>query len=384
MAATALHQENLRLAFDAFNRQSSALEASYRELQQKLESLTLQLSASHDARHRELVEKRRLGSRLARTLEALPGGVILLDGSGIVLESNVKAQELLNIPLLGCAWSDIVRREFRDGESADGELRLRDGRWLSLSRRSLESEPGEILLLADISESRQMTEFQQRRERLSCIGEMTASLAHQIRTPLASALLYAAQVASDSGDREALSAKITDRLQELGRMVEDMLRFARGPRRLDNPVAVADLLRDVVDSFAPRVDANSLHIVASNTALEVSANRDAVKGALVNLVSNALQACNGLPAGELPRVELGAERIADRICLTVSDNGHGIPDEARPRLFDAFFTTRPQGTGLGLAVVRAVADAHDGEVLIDSRPGGTTFALCLPAAGEHA
>jgi signal transduction histidine kinase len=80
-------------------------------------------------------------------------------------------------------------------------------------------------------------------------------------------------------------------------------------------------------------------------------------------------------------VELGAEQVDGRVCLTVSDNGHGIPDAVRPRLFEPFFTTRPQGTGLGLAVVRAVVEAHDGEILVDTGPNGTTFALCLPAAG---
>jgi len=379
LAATAINQENLRLAFDAFNQQSSVLEASYRQLQCKVESLTAQLRAAHDARHRELIEKERLGSRLARTLEALPGAVIVLDGNGIIQESNGRATELLNRPLHGRAWSEIVQREFRNGESADGELRLRDGRWLSLSRRPLVSEPGEILLLADVSESRHMAELLQRRERLSCIGEMTASLAHQIRTPLASALLYASQIASESAPREKLAAKISDCLQELGRMVEDMLRFASGARRMNDTVAVTELLQDVVDSFAPQQGATALHILQTGRDLKVAANRDAVKGALVNLVSNALQAC-----GDAPRVELGAERTGDSICLTVTDNGQGIADDVRPHLFEAFYTTRPQGTGLGLAVVRAVAAAHDGEVLVDSGCAGTTFALCLPAPGDEA
>jgi two-component system sensor histidine kinase FlrB len=289
----------------------------------------------------------------------------------------VKASELLNRPLQGCAWSEVVHREFRTGGNRDGELRLRDGRWLSLSRRSLITEPGEILLLSDISESRQMAELLERRERLSCIGEMTASLAHQIRTPLASAILYASQIARDPSRLQNLAGKITERLQELGRMVEEMLHFARGANPSHESVAVTGLLQDVVDAFTPQHHGDVLQVVLSNTHLYVAVNRDAVKGALVNLVANAIQAC-----GTDARIELGAEKVDGRICLTVSDNGHGIPDEVKPRLFEAFFTTRPQGTGLGLAVVRAVADAHDGELLVDSRPGATTIALCLPAAGE--
>ncbi|MBT8085362.1 MAG: ATP-binding protein, partial [Woeseia sp.] len=69
---------------------------------------------------------------------------------------------------------------------------------------------------------------------------------------------------------------------------------------------------------------------------------------------------------------------SDRLCLTVTDNGPGIPPDIRTQMFEPFFTTKPQGTGLGLAVVQSVADAHDGDVLIDSTAGGTTVALCIP------
>lgn len=378
MSATALKQESLRQAFDAFNRHSSVLEASYRDLQDKVESLKAQLRASQGARHRDLIDKERIANRLARTLEALPGAVIVLDGSGIIRESNAKASELLNRPLQGCAWSEVVQREFRTGENAEGELRLRDGRWLSLSRRPLVTEAGEILLLADISDSRRMAEMLERRERLSCMGEMTASLAHQVRTPLASALLYTSQLARQPSRVQELAAKIADRLQELGRMAEDMLNFARGARPAYESVAVARLFQDVIDEFEGQQEHAALQVVLPNAGLQIAANRDAVKGALVNLVSNSLQAC-----GDQPRIELGAECIDGSICLTVSDNGPGIPDEIRSRLFEPFFTTRPQGTGLGLAIVRAVAESHDGEVLVDSRPGMTSIALCLPVQEEQ-
>lgn len=378
MAATALNQESLHQAFDAFNRHSSVLEASYHDLQDKVDSLKAQLRASQGARHHDLVDKERIANRLARTLEALPGAVIVLDGNGIIRESNAKASELLNRPLLGCAWSDVVQREFRIDENAEGELRLRDGRWLSLSRRALVAEPGEILLLADISDSRRMAELLERRDRLSCMGEMTTSLAHQVRTPLASALLYTSQLLRQPSRVPELAAKITDRLQELGRMAEDMLRYARGSRPLHEPVAVAQLLQDVIDEFESQQDHSALNIVLPNTDLQIAANRDAVKGALVNLVSNALQAC-----ADNARIELGAERIDGSICLTVTDNGPGIPEDIRARLFEPFFTTRPQGTGLGLAIVQAVAEAHDGEVLVDSRPGMTSIALCLPVQEEQ-
>ena len=375
MSATPMNAESLRSAFDTFNQHSSLLEASYRELQDNVSLLASELKESQSARHRELLEKERVSNRLTRILETVPGAIIVLDGAGIVREHNSVAVDLLNSPLLGCAWSEIARREFRSGKNADGELRLRDNRLLSLARRPLQSEPGEILLLTDITESRQTADLVQRQQRLSAIGEMTARLAHQIRTPLASALLNTSQLKSPSNaGREKTLDKITARLNELARMVNDMLRFAGGARGAGDSIVVRELLDSVVDSLSPQVGSDcDICIELDDPVLTVTGNRDALKAALLNLASNAIQAC-----AAAPQIELAAVSGRGQVCLTVSDNGQGIPASIRERIFDPFFTTRPQGTGLGLAVVRSIAEAHRGEVLLQSGASGTTFCLCLP------
>jgi len=373
MSATAFESEGLKVAFEAFNRHSSRLASSYEELRQEVDRLRRELASSQRTAVAAQNERERLGNRLARTLEALPGALIMLDGDGIIRETNSRAAVLLNRPLIGLAWADIVRRECVPKAASSGELRMADGRWLNLSRQRLGSEPGEILLLTDVSESRRMSEMLERAERLSCLGEMTASLAHQIRTPLASALLNAARLRGDD-EQVSLAARIRDRLNEIGRMTNDMLRFTAGARRGGERFNVPALLTDLLETCDNGSD--DLEVTLARTDFHSCGNRDAIKGALCNLVDNARQAC-----GDDARIELGAEYSGGRLCLTVTDNGHGIAEHVRRRLFEPFFTTRPQGTGLGLAVVHAVAEAHDGEVLVDSRPSGTTFALCLPTAG---
>jgi signal transduction histidine kinase len=116
--------------------------------------------------------------------------------------------------------------------------------------------------------------------------------------------------------------------------------------------------------------------VLAHRALTFTGDRESIKGALANLVCNALEA-----GAASPRVELGAECRGAHVWLTVTDNGPGLPADVMPRLFEPFFTTRTQGTGLGLAIVHAVTEAHGGEVLVDSGADGTTFALCLPVSG---
>ncbi len=390
MAASAMDAQQLHSAFELFNRQSDLLEQSYRELTDKVERLTDELNEARSARLIELVEKERLSQRLALLLETLPGAIVVIDGNGVIQQQNSEAVRLLNEPLNGCSWANIVRREVRKGGSKDGNIQLRDGRWLSLSRRPLKDEPGEILLLADVTDSRRMTELRQRQERLTAIGEMTAEFAHQVRTPLASAMLYAAQIDRTSEAQARVADKVVERLNDLGRMVNDMLGFARGGHRAEEDVDVRDLFLDIRATLRPQLgERTTLELLIDGTSVDrgdanafvIAANSDALKGALINLIMNSSQAADGHA-----HIQLGAWRDDDWIFFTVTDDGPGIEADVMPHLFEPFFTTRPQGTGLGLAVVQDVARSHGGDVRAESLRRGARFTLRLPAAdagGSH-
>lgn len=390
MAASAMDAQQLHSAFELFNRQSDLLEQSYRELTDKVERLTDELNEARSARLIELVEKERLSQRLALLLETLPGAIVVIDGNGVIQQQNSEAVRLLNEPLNGCSWANIVRREVRKGGSKDGNIQLRDGRWLSLSRRPLKDEPGEILLLADVTDSRRMTELRQRQERLTAIGEMTAEFAHQVRTPLASAMLYAAQIDRTSEAQARVADKVVERLNDLGRMVNDMLGFAKGGHRAEEDVDVRDLFLDIRATLSPQLgERTTLELLIDGTSVDrgdanafvIAANSDALKGALINLIMNSSQAADGHA-----HIQLGAWRDDDWIFFTVTDDGPGIEADVMPHLFEPFFTTRPQGTGLGLAVVQDVARSHGGDVRAESLRRGARFTLRLPAAdagGSH-
>lgn len=384
MTGTPANVEQLKSAFERFNQHSIVLEQSYRALQDRVESLTAELKEARSARHRELIEKERLSHRLSLLLETLPGAIVVLDGDGVIREQNSEAIALLNEPLSGCSWASIVRREARAGGSEDGNIQLADGRWLSLSRRPLKEEPGEILLLADVTDSRQMSALRERSERLSAIGEMTAEFAHQVRTPLASAMLYASQLDVSTPEKNRIAVRISERLNDVGRMVNDMLGFAAGGKRAEEPVDVRALLSAVRATLNAQLGGSAaLELLINGSSIDrddescenlrIVANDNALRGALINLVVNAEQA-------GATSIQLGAWCDRDNTWFTVSDDGPGIPDDIRPKLFEPFFTTRPAGTGLGLAVVADVARAHGGEVFVDSLSVGTRFTLRIPAA----
>ncbi len=375
MAATPANAEALRHAFEVFNRHTDRLEETYRELQEKVESLTRQLAGAQSARLKELVKKERLSRRLADLLESLPGAIIVLDRKGLVRQCNSEAVLLFKKPLIGCSWAAIVRRAVRCAGSEDGNLKLHDGRWLSLSRRPMTDGNGDVLLLSDITESRHVSALRERQVRLSCIGEMTARFAHEVRTPLAAAMLYAEQLDARSEKQAKIVRRISARLTDIGRMVNDMLGFAAGARTTDEIVCVAGLFNSVRTAIEAQLRPGTrLTTTVSDDGLRLPGNPDALKGALLNLLANAEQA-----SGDDAKIALSAERVGEQVLVHVCDNGSGISDEIRPRIFEPFFTTRPQGTGLGLAVVRAVVTAHGGGISVASSERGATFTISLPA-----
>ena len=377
---------DLDRAFRLFSEVSEHLSASYQALENRVSQLNRELAAARDERLRHLAEKERLANRLARLLSALPGGVVVLDGAGWVRNANPAAIRLLGEPLVGQPWRTVIERAFRPQPEDGHDVSLRDGRLVSIETSSLGEEPGQILLLNDVTEARLMQDRLARHKRLTAMGEMAASLAHQIRTPLASAMLYVShltQPALDAGSRSRVAQKIQAGLRHLEKLVNDMLMFARGGSAGNEKFSVAALLQEIgqLSETPVRAGGCRLQIRDESPGAVLHGNRDALIGALHNLLVNAIQACG--TGGELCLCARAAD--GEMIDLTVADNGPGIAAELRERIFEPFFTTREQGTGLGLAVVQAVVRAHGGGVRLESESGrGCRFTLSLPAGTDRA
>jgi two-component system sensor histidine kinase FlrB len=347
-----------------------SLEARVDELQGRLEQFSLQ-------RIQELADGERLARRLQNIVDLLPGGVVVIDGHGRVREANPAARELLGEPLVGALWRDVIARCFAPRKDDGHEISLRNGRRVSLATRSLEAEPGQLVMLQDMTETRLLQEQLARHERLSSLGRMVASLAHQVRTPLSAALLYAGHLSERPlpfEQQQRFALRIKERLQELEHQVRDMLVFARGELPLSDRLAPRDLfdaLRSAADSH---VEGLQVRWQCDARGGELLCNRDTLVGAILNLINNAVQA-----GGPQVRLKVHLVRRADTLRLTVSDSGPGIEPAVLARLGEAFFTTKTAGTGLGLAVVKAVARAHRGELMLRSRVGrGTCAILELP------
>ncbi len=251
---------------------------------------------------------------------------------------------------------------------------------LEQSYRDLEGQVAQ--LSAELNEARIE---RVRQERLATLGEMSARLAHDVRTPLAAALLYASRLTMAGvaeTDRIDIASKVVSRLKHLEGLVADMLSFARGGGVNLGRCDVAALLESTAQSLASRLGPRAqLTIRTSAPGMVVVGNPESLVGALVNLANNALDAANGATEA---RVEIDASLEAGRAVLRVRDNGPGVPLSDRAKIFEPFYTTRSSGTGLGLAVVKSVALAHGGSVRIEETATGACFALELPALGADA
>jgi len=372
--------QDLHDAFHAFSEISERLTESYRDLEERVAILTEELAAARSERLQQLAEKERLAHRLQQLLDALPGAIVVLDGNDIIREYNPGAVELLGEALLGEKWGDVAKKSI-SGLSSDGYYAtLCDGRQVGISSRALGSEPGRILLLKDDTETRRLQEMLNRHQRLSAMGEMVARLAHQIRTPLASAMLYVSHLNKpqcDAPTKTQYTDKILLGLRQLERMVNDMLVFARGGEFTPETVSVDALLDDLKQLLEPQLlqYAGKISIINNAAGRMVEGSRDMLLGALLNLSTNAMQACG---EGVDLKIEITPAET-EAIEILISDNGPGIEAEIQKKIFEPFYTTRSGGTGLGLAVVRAVIQEHQGDIHVRSSPGeGATFFLKLP------
>lgn len=359
----------LQAAFLAFGSVSEQLSGAFDALRGQVAQLRRELSEAQAG-------KEHMAARLAALVKGLPGGVLVLDARELILECNPAAIDLLGEPLLGQSFGASLARASVNATGVAEHTELRSGRFINISRRHLSSGGG-VVLLTDVTESHLMQVLLRRQQRLLTMGELAAGLAHQIRTPLATALLYASQMALPNRKPEDLARcgeRTVSSLKQLDKLVNDMLAFAHGGSGRE-VVSVSALLEQVAQWLRPALRPGvRLTIRTQAPNLTIRASVPSLVSAVLNLATNALQAAKG----DL-ELELLARRQDDRAHIVVSDNGPGVPEHLRQKIFEPFFTTRARGNGIGLAIVKSVVEAHQGSVRLADTDHGATFVIDLPA-----
>jgi len=351
---------------------------SYAELAHQVSDLSVQLDAAKAAREWELHEKERLAHRLSSLLDALPGGVLVLDRRHTIILANPIAIDLLGEPLLNMNFLTVIG-EVAKSVAADGkQLILKNGRRVTLMSQTQDDYGDQVVLLTDVTEAYEAQAADHRRERLSALGEMVARLAHQIRTPLASALLYVGALKrpiASAEDQHSIAEKIRDRLKHLEQLVDNSLDYVRGGGSEMGECSLYELLDALKASMTPILEEKGGRLIEQRPADDVYliANQEGLLSALMAIAENAAEMTRDLV------LRVSAELNDRGLAIHIADNGPGIDESVMPRLFDPFYTTRMGGTGLGLALAAMISRNHDAKWTVRNlNEGGAEFTLHLP------
>ncbi len=241
---------------------------------------------------------------------------------------------------------------------------------------------GNVLLLIDLKEIKQLREAVKRKEKLAAIGGLAAGVAHEIRNPLSSikgmASFFRDKFPDGSDDNEAASVMIKE-VDRLNRVISELLEFAR-PSKMDlRPSDINTVLDHSVRLIRQDADLKNIKVElkTEKNLPDVMIDPDRFTQCLLNLYLNGIQSMT--TGGELTVMSHSVED--QHVEVIVSDSGTGIPLEDLTHIFDPYFTTKPTGTGLGLAIVHKIVEAHDGKMSVHSGPNkGTIFTIQIPIA----
>ncbi|HVY36825.1 MAG TPA: ATP-binding protein [Polyangia bacterium] len=341
-------------------------------LYRERERLRLDLERS-ERRHRDLVE-------------SMPAFVVALDGQGRITTWNRLLERVTGFSRAEMLGTDGTALVAADGRPHDLPVKGGGTRKVRWSRTEVSASGGEPLVYAagvDVTGEEEMLRRTLRAERLAAVGTLAAGLAHEVRNPLNSAALQLAVLERrlERGEPPERAAPIVhiikSEIDRLDHLVRDFLAFAKPAPLEPRPVDVGTLLASTAGLIAPEAEAAgvALSIDAPADLPSVAGDAERLRQVLLNLTRNALEAMQD-GGGHLT---LRGRRDGETLEVDVEDDGPGFPNDLP--VFDAFFTTKDQGTGLGLSLAHRIVADHGGTIRVASRPGRTCFTFTLPVAG---
>ena len=328
----------------------------------------------------ELALLRQQSSQNNQLIDVMPTGLVMLDGSGIVTKVNKVASQLLDEPILGQAWFNVIQRSFKPRADDWHEVSLNDGRRVKLEITTLGDQPGQLIMITDLTQTRLMQDKLSQLQRLSSLGRMVSTLAHQIRTPLSAAMLYSANLTNsklDEASRSSFQGKLSSRLKDLEQQVNDMLLFSKsGKEQVVTELSVNEVVTESlqkIEALITKADAK-VTLKTCDSDCSILGNKHALTGAIQNLIHNSLQVIKNNA-----EITIQAKCHGAFAYISIEDNGEGIDNALADKIFEPFYTSKTQGTGLGLAVVKSVVEAHQGQVrLLTDQGNGAHFCIKLP------
>ena len=376
---------------------SAFMAASMQGVIQKLREQEKELERLHKIERERAEQTERLSEEVTRNM---PAGLLVVNATGIISSSNPAAEQVLGIRGLGfrrysealgegsdltrlvaecLSTGKIYRREEVEHVPPAGDTRHL-GVTISPIRRGTEKISGAICLLTDLTELAALQQRMQLKENLAALGELSAGIAHEFKNALATISGYA-QMIPEASEKDAseYAGRILEQTRNITHVVAEFLKYARPLEISDETVTLQAVVERVVAEVGETLP--QVKIRYEGTFGDIEGDEGFLRQALLNLTRNAAEACAAAVHGGkvLVRGEVARGDEAGLQQITVFDNGPGITAAAMTKLFRPFFTTKANGTGLGLAVVQKIIVQHGGQVQARNRPeGGAAFIVTLP------
>jgi len=327
----------------------------------------------------------------------MPIGLIALDDQGKIVTCNEKAQAVLEVAcsdalgkqamtLLPAPLKKILAELPESGGFLERDIQLifaegKEHTWEAIAAGLMDEgiPAGRILLIRDVTAIRQMENEVTRSRHLNSIGSLAAGVAHEIRNPLSSIkgfAVYFKERLSGNKEDEQMADVMIQETERLNRVISQLIEFARPLELKKEKVQFVELVQHTIKLIAADAQKNkiSVEIDAVADLPEVEVDPDKIKQVLLNIFLNSLAALKD--GGKLI---IALELKADNLTVVISDNGAGIKKLDLLRIYDPYFTSKPAGTGLGLAVVQKIMEAHGGKINVESTAGqGTKVFLFFP------
>ncbi|HEV7968322.1 MAG TPA: ATP-binding protein [Candidatus Acidoferrales bacterium] len=379
--------------------------ASMQAVIKKLKEQEKELEALHRAERERAQQTERMSEAVTRNM---PAGLLLVNSAGLITSANPAAEAALGVKSLayrrssevlgtGSRLTELVagclehgrtfRREEVEYLTPSHELRQL-GVTISPIQNNANEITGAICLLSDLTELAALQKQIHMKENLAALGELSAGIAHEFKNALATISGYAQMIRSEAQpgtDLREHGELILQQTRSLTHVVTEFLKFARPLELADEQVSLSPIIERIVAEIGEAVP--GVPFVIMGDFGQVSGDDALLRQALLNLARNAAEAASDNPAGGrvIIRGEIDKSSPLQGLRISITDNGPGIPPEAMTRIFMPFYTTKTNGTGLGLAVVQKIIVQHGGSIEARNQAqGGAEFIVWLPFVRENA
>jgi PAS domain S-box-containing protein len=386
-----------------FNKITQKLQLAYQELEKRFEDLNLKLEETNNQLRQSLVEKDKISNYLNNILESISSGVLVINSVGKITLFNRAAGEITGYQtdeVLGKDYLEIMGKgvgkkatplhtletgishlneEKEILDKNDNKIPL--GFSTSILTDGENNQLGAVEVFFDLSHIKKLEQEIARVKTLAALGEMAATVAHEVRNPLGGIAGFAAILEKDLSEndpRRKWVKKIIEGVENLNRIVINLLNYTKVVKFSPNKVDFLRFLDDTLNFFLMDLSAQTRNIeIIKNyppEKFECLIDVEQFRQVVLNLLRNSVQA---LPEGG--KIEVLTRPIKDKVIFKISDSGVGMDEQTQKQLFNPFFTTKEGGTGLGLSTVKKIVDAHKGEIEIESEKSkGTTVTVSLP------